>query len=169
MYVCPPLPRPESIHCMFLLSGSMLQQWILTRINITFICPFLCLFSQSLSLFLICFSCVPLCLFFSWSLSPPLGLSLLLCLSPSLGPAPSRRGRNRSTRLCSAWTTPRPASTCGSVPWSTTPSSGCAAPSRRARPAPGSSAWAPASATGTVPKPVSGLTHAGYTWGRLTD
>lgn len=35
------------------------------------------------------------------------------------------RAGSRSTRLCSGWTAPGPASTCGSVLWSTTPSSGC--------------------------------------------
>lgn len=58
------------------------------------------------------------------------------------------RARNRSIPLCFVWTTPRPASTCGSVPWSTMLSSGWGDRCIRTLRAPASYAWARASDTG---------------------
>lgn len=60
----------------------------------------------------------------------------------------SLRGASRSTPLCSGWTVRAPASTCGSVLWSTTPSSACAHPATASPPDRTSSAWAPASGSG---------------------
>lgn len=63
------------------------------------------------------------------------------CASP-------RRAGSRSTRSCSGWTAPGPASTSGNAPWSITPSSACA---RRGTANPTdqtSSGWGPASDSG---------------------